>query len=57
MKFSTDVLYEELSRKLKFHDIQYSDIHTVAKGINEFLPIISMFLHRFGSDYIQNMFT
>jgi hypothetical protein len=38
------VLYRKLSCKLEFHENLHIDSHTLLKGINEFLPIISSWL-------------
>ena len=39
--FRIGVLYRKLLCKLQFHENLHSDSHTLLKGINEFLPIIS----------------
>jgi len=38
------VLYRKLSCKLEFHENLHIDSHTLLKGINGFLPIISLWL-------------
>lgn len=43
-----EVLHEELISKHVFHENWHSDNHTLFKGVNEFLPILSIFLDQFG---------
>jgi len=43
-----EVLHKELISKHVFHENWHSDNRTLFKGVNEFLPILSIFLDRFG---------
>jgi hypothetical protein len=36
--------YIKVSGKPEFHENQLTDSHTLLKGINEFIPVLSMFL-------------
>lgn len=46
MKFGIAVLYKTSSSKREFRENRLSDSHTLRKGENEFLPVLSVFLNR-----------
>ena len=45
--FYYGLLYRELSHYREFLENQLSDRHTLLKGINELVPMLSIFLGRF----------
>jgi hypothetical protein len=63
---SDQTWYQRVNRMLYFHEVSYrlsikgefranrrSDRHTTRKGINKFLPVISVFLERFWWNLVQ----
>ena len=44
LKFDIGLPYKKLLGKCEFRENQLSDICTVLEGVNEFLPILSIFL-------------
>ena len=43
LKFSVEILFKELSSKLKFHGNQHSNVHTSVKGVTNFYPKFKYF--------------
>ena len=55
MKFGIGTLYSKLSSKREFREYRVSDIHTyghsyLRTGVNECLPVLPIFIDRFGQN-------
>jgi hypothetical protein len=48
MKFGIKFLYKKLSKKLEFCENRLRDSHSLARGINEFLPVLPTFVTHVG---------
>jgi len=45
---SVGVIFKELLRKCEFCEYQFSDSHALFKGVNDFVPMVSMFVDQDG---------
>jgi len=57
MNLVIEVLHKELFSKRVYREKWHSVNHTLFKGVNEFLPILSIFLDWFGWCWVKEIST
>jgi hypothetical protein len=50
MKFSIGTVYRKLSSRPEFRENRLSDFSYLLKGVNEFIPVLTIFVDRVGQN-------